>query len=128
MGRMSFVDTLGTCFFSTIVSREILARAVSAATGWDFTAEEAREVGLRIVNLARVYNFRQGHTRYLEAPSPRYGSVPVDGPFAGKSFMPSLDQMLDLYYEQMGWDKKTGKPLPETLKKLGLEFAIKDLW
>jgi len=27
----------------------------------------------------------------------------------------------------MGWDPETGKPLPETLKKLGLEELIKHL-
>jgi aldehyde:ferredoxin oxidoreductase len=31
------------------------------------------------------------------------------------------------YYGLMGWDTKTGKPLPETLKKLGLGDLIKDL-
>jgi aldehyde:ferredoxin oxidoreductase len=24
------------------------------------------------------------------------------------------------YYDHMGWDPETGKPLPETLKKVGL--------
>lgn len=127
-GRMSFVDTLGTCFFSTMASMGFLAETLNAATGWDFTEEEAESVGLRIVNLARVYNFRQGHTRSLDAPSPRYGSIPADGPFAGKTFMPSLERMLDMYYQKMGWDEKTGKPLPETLERLGLEHAIKDIY
>ncbi len=127
-GRMSFVDTLGVCFFSTLVDPKLLAQAVSAATGWDFTGQEAEDVGLRIVNLARVYNFRQGHTREMEAPSPRYGSTPVDGPFAGKSMTPMLDQLLDDYYQRMGWDKATGKPLPETLRRLGLEQVVQDIW
>jgi aldehyde:ferredoxin oxidoreductase len=69
-----------------------------------------------------------GHTRDLDAPSPRYGSTPVDGPFAGKSIMGSLDAMLDDYYRQMGWDEKTGKPLPETLERLGLGEAVEDIW
>jgi aldehyde:ferredoxin oxidoreductase len=127
-GRMSFVDSLGVCFFATMASMPVLAEALSAATGWDFTEEEAEVLGLRIVNLARVYNIRQGHTRELDAPSPRYGSTPVDGPFAGKTFMPSLDHMLDMYYREMGWDEKTGKPLPETLERLGLGYAIKDIY
>jgi len=127
-GRMSFIDTLGVCFFSTLTEVKVLAEALSAATGWNFDAEQAELVGRRIVNLARVYNFREGHTRSLEAPSPRYGSTPVDGPFAGKTFMPKLDEMLDDYYQRMGWDKDTGKPLPETLKALGLDYAIKDIW
>ncbi|MFC2001031.1 aldehyde ferredoxin oxidoreductase family protein [Chloroflexota bacterium] len=128
-GRMSFEDTLGTCRFATLVDMEVLAEAVRAATGWeDFTEGEAETVGLRILNLTRVYNFRCGHTRELEAPSPRYGSAPVDGPAEGWSIIPVLDGMLDSYYEQMGWDKATGKPLPDTLKKLGLEHIIKDIW
>lgn len=82
--------------------------------------------GLRIVNLARVYNAKAGHTRALDAPSPRYGSAPIDGPFAGQSIMPLLNQMLDIYYKKMGWDVETGKPLPETLTRLGLDHTIKD--
>jgi len=28
----------------------------------------------------------------------------------------------------MGWDEETSKPLPETLRKYGLEHVIRDLW
>ena len=126
-GRMSFEDTLGTCRFACMADTETLAEALSAATGWDFNADDAETLSLRIVNLMRVYNFRCGHTRELEAPSPRYGSAPLDGPIKGISIIPVLDEMLDSYYERMGWDKETGKPLPDTLKKLGLEHLIKDI-
>jgi len=127
-GRMSFEDTLGTCRFATLVEMKMLAEAVRAVTGWDFNENEAETIGLRIVNLMRAYNFRCGHKRELETPSPRYGSAPVDGPAKGKSIMPELEGMLDRYYEQMGWDKETGKPLPDTLRKLGLEHTIRDIW
>ncbi len=33
--------------------------------------------------------------------------------------------MVENYYRLMGWDPKTGKPLPETLKQLGLEEISK---
>jgi aldehyde:ferredoxin oxidoreductase len=36
--------------------------------------------------------------------------------------------MLDVFYREMGWDKASGKPLPQTLKKLGLEEVSRDLW
>ena len=127
-GRMSFEDTLGTCRFATLVEMNTLAEAVQAATGWQFTEDEAQTTGLRIVNLFRVYNFRCGHTREMEAPSPRYGSTPVDGPVAGREVLPELDKMLDDYYNRMGWDIATGKPLPETLTQLGLESVIKNIW
>ncbi|MFC1861704.1 aldehyde ferredoxin oxidoreductase family protein [Chloroflexota bacterium] len=126
--RMSFWDTLCICFTVSSASIELVADAVSAATGWDFTAEEATQLSLRIVNQMKVYNILNGHTRELDAPSPRYGSAPVDGIAEGVSIMPMLDQMLDEYYQLMGWDKETGKPLPDTLRKLGLEHIIKDIW
>jgi aldehyde:ferredoxin oxidoreductase len=33
--------------------------------------------------------------------------------------------MLNKYYQLMGWDRKTGKPLPETIKELGIEDIAK---
>jgi aldehyde:ferredoxin oxidoreductase len=38
------------------------------------------------------------------------------------------DEMLDIYYREMGWDRRTGKPVPDTLKKLGLDHIIPDMW
>jgi len=32
---------------------------------------------------------------------------------------------MDQYYKMMGWDRKTGMPLPETLKELGIEDLAK---
>jgi len=63
----------------------------------------------------------------MEAPSVRYGSMPADGPAQGKSVSPQWDALRRNYYAQMGWDPETGKPLPETLTKLGLDDLIKDL-
>jgi aldehyde:ferredoxin oxidoreductase len=42
--------------------------------------------------------------------------------------MPHLDKMLRNYYQCMGWDEATGKPLPQTLSNLGLDFIIPHLW
>jgi aldehyde:ferredoxin oxidoreductase len=35
--------------------------------------------------------------------------------------------MKRLYFELMGWDPETGRPLPHTLKSLGLEKLIESL-
>jgi aldehyde:ferredoxin oxidoreductase len=35
-----------------------------------------------------------------------------------------LDSMLDKYFDLRKWDKKLGVPLPETLRRLGLDFTI----
>jgi aldehyde:ferredoxin oxidoreductase len=127
-GAGQFEDCLGVCRFTTRTNLKLLAQAVSAATGWDFPIEETMEVGRRVVNLLRVFNIRHGHTAEMDAPSPRYGSTPVDGPAPGKSIMVHWNELRSNYYEQMGWDRETGKPLPDTLRHFGLEYTIPELW
>jgi aldehyde:ferredoxin oxidoreductase len=127
-GAAQFEDCLGTCRFTTRTNMKLLCEAVSAVTGWDFTPQEGMDVGKRIVNLLHCFNMRHGHTAAMDAPSPRYGSAPADGPSKGISIIPQWNELRSKYYAGMGWDKETGKPLPETLKRYGLEFAITDLW
>jgi len=55
--------------------------------------------------------------------------APADaGPAAGKSIKPYLEGWVRDYYENLGWDRKTGKPLRSTLKKLDLEEFIPMVW
>jgi aldehyde:ferredoxin oxidoreductase len=100
---------------------------LNAVTGWDLTLDDAFTVGRRIINQLRVFNFRHGMRREDERPSKKYGSVPIDGPAAGKDIMEKWALMLRTYYTEMGWDPVTGKPLPETLRNLDLEDLIADL-
>lgn len=127
-GSMQFEDSLGTCRFCARTNLPLLTEALNASTGWDITPAEAMQQGRRTMALLRSFNIRHGHTRDDDRPSPRYGSTPVDGPMEGKTLASEWDAMLDNYYRIMGWDEKTSKPLPETLKSLGLEHVIPDLW
>ena len=125
-GRRQFEDCLGVCRFCA-EDFQLTLDALNAVTGWDFDKREAMDAGRRVVNQLRVFNFRHGLTKHMEAPSTRYGSMPVDGPLEGISIMPHWDFMLSNYYRLMEWDIESGKPLPETLKKLGLESLVADL-
>jgi aldehyde:ferredoxin oxidoreductase len=127
-GAMIFEDSLVTCRFNTMNALDLICEAVNASTGWDMNVEEAMNVGRRAVNLARAYNLRAGIGAELDAPSARYGSTPHDGLAAGKGIMPHWEKMIKNYYHLMGWDEKTGKPLAETLRALGLDFVIPQLW
>ena len=127
-GPMAFEDSLVLCRFATSSNLVLLTRLLNAATGWNVTVGEAMEIGRRIVNLMKVFNVRHGLSSELDAPSPRYGSTPGDGPAAGKSIMAHWEEMLRNYYDQMGWDRQTGKPLPETLRSLGLGDIVSDIW
>jgi aldehyde:ferredoxin oxidoreductase len=123
-GLMVFEDSLGVCRFNTRMNLQLESEAVREVTGWDFTPEEGKNVGLRAVNLMKVYNLRSGITKEKDYPSERYGSTPVDGPSKGIAIKLHWETMLKNYYRYMGWDAETGKPLPETLRKLGLEDLI----
>jgi aldehyde:ferredoxin oxidoreductase len=127
-GIMEFDDSLGTCRFNTRLNLVLEAKAMTAVTGWNFRPEEAKAVGLRIVNLMKAFNIQAGISKDLDYPSIRYGSTHVDGPWQGVGIMPHWEEMLENYYRLMGWDIETSKPLPETLKSLSLAHVIKDLW
>lgn len=117
-----FEDCLGICRFCSR-DPELAVACVNAVTGWDMTVVEALAVGRRASNLLRLFNLRHGLDPALERPSPRYGSVPVDGPAAGRNILEHWDVMVSRYWELMGWDQTTGAPLPETLRGLGLEMG-----
>ena len=40
----------------------------------------------------------------------------------------NLKGMVKEYYQLMGWDLKTGKPLRSTLRRLGLRKEERDMW
>lgn len=126
-GLMQFEDSVGTCRFNTRMNGKLIAEAVSAATGWEFTPEEGKLVGRRAVNLMRAFNLRAGIGKEHDRPSSRYGSTPVDGPTEGISILPHWDAMLRNYYELLGWDPETGIPLPATLEDLGIDYVSGNL-
>ena len=127
-GRRSFEDSLGVCIFTTRTRLENICRAVSAATGWNYTVEEAIRFGRRTAAINRATALRCGHTGALEYPSVRYGSTPVDGPAKGQAVRDQWETMLDTWYAEVGYDRKSGKPWPKTLEALGLDWLARDLW
>jgi len=128
LGRRHFEDSLGACIFTTRTLVESLCRALNAATGWNYTKEEAMRLGRRTAALFRAFDLRSGLGPELEWPSPRYSSIPVNGPARGQSVQAHWERMLDVWYETVGYDRKTGRPRPDTLQALGLESLIPALW
>jgi aldehyde:ferredoxin oxidoreductase len=126
-GLMQLEDSAVSCRFNTRMNVGRISEAIAAATGWDFTAEEGRRAGRRIVNLMRAYNLRTGMRKEHDRPSKRYGSTPVDGPTARISILPHWEAMLRNYYELLGWYPDTGIPLPSTLESLGIRYVDEEL-
>jgi aldehyde:ferredoxin oxidoreductase len=127
-GRRAFEDSLGICIFTTRTRLENVCRALSAATGWYYTVAEAMRFGRRTAAINRATALRCGLGPDLEKPSFRYGSTPENGPAAGHAVSAQWEKMVDTWYREIGYDRKTGKPLPQTLKDLGLAWLAKELW
>ena len=135
--RSTFEDVNGVCWFAANINMRrtpgyhtLMARSIATAVGWDdFSHEEVLEVGERVMNLQRVYGIRRGMTKADDLDiGPRFMEPHTTGAYAGLDIRPHLVGMIEEFYESMGWSKEEGKPLPETLKRLGLDDLIPPLY
>jgi aldehyde:ferredoxin oxidoreductase len=118
-------NSLVICHFANVPPGTVL-ELTNLATGFDYSLDELMRVGERAWNLKRAINTRLGlartddrlpaHVMRARSDAP---SEPVELP---------LDDMLRAYYRARGWDELSGKPLPDTLRRLGLEEVIPELW
>jgi aldehyde:ferredoxin oxidoreductase len=124
-------DVLGGCRLQWVelgIDRDLYVPALEAITGIKRTWEDLEQVGARIWNLSRLYWAREidGFGREWDQPSPRfYEDPPKTGATAGQiTKYEDVQSLLDMYYEQRGWDDN-GYPTPATLEKLNLTaFAV----
>jgi aldehyde:ferredoxin oxidoreductase len=124
-------DVLGGCRLQWVelgIDRDLYVPLLEAMTGIKRSWEDLEKTGERIWNLTRLYWMREvdGFDRSWDQPSPRfYTEAPVSGATAGQITNPEdVQKLLDMYYEQRGWDS-AGHPKKETLEKLKLvEFAV----
>lgn len=132
-GKIKFMnDSTGLCMFITWGIQnglKLVVDSLKAATGWDYTPEELLAVGERVMHLERAFNVRHGLKPEDDWAVPeRLTNAPADGPAKGMAIKPYLKGMVKEYHRLMGWDEKTGKPWIATLKKVGLNDVIEDLW
>ncbi len=117
----SFIDSMIVCKFNTFsTGPEDYVELMKAAMGWeDFTTEELLETGERIYNTERLFAVREG-TEYRDYLPKRLLEQPLpDGPAKGRTAKEALETYLPEYYKLRGWED--GKPLPDTLRRLGLD-------
>ena len=84
----------------------------------------------RIINLERAFNCREGLRREHDVLAERFMTEPIPEGASKGLYCPKeqLESMKDEYYELMGWDKKTGIPTKDTLKRLSLNKQAEDLY
>lgn len=111
-------DSAGLCKFLLLAGIFPLPEYISAATGCDFTPGEMLVTGERIQTLRQLFNFREGiEPRKFQLPR-RISEPPLTGPF--KELNVDFDTLRRQYYQAMGWDQETGRPLASRVEELGL--------
>lgn len=119
---------LGLCFFgpaprSFIQVDDVLA-AVRGATGWDVTVDELLEIGERAMNMARVFNIREGIDRRQDKLPERLFLPLEGGTLTGVSIdRDAFEAAITALYTLKGWNPETGAPTEACLERLGLEWT-----
>jgi aldehyde:ferredoxin oxidoreductase len=101
--------------------------AMKTITGWDIDMDEIQKTGHRIVTMRQAFNVREGLETPWKFPDRMMGIPPkTEGPRAGITL--NADDLFNEYYQELGWDIKTGKPSEKVLLELGLEDVAKELY
>jgi aldehyde:ferredoxin oxidoreductase len=127
----SFLDSASLCQFVfgpawTLYGPQEAVDVVRTVTGWeDFDVDELMEIGERRLNMLRAFNAREGIGRREDRlPDKFFRPLIGTGPTAGVALdRTAIEDALDEYYRLAGWDGGSGNPTPETLARLGLEWA-----
>jgi aldehyde:ferredoxin oxidoreductase len=118
---------IGCCMFIPW-SREQIAEAITAMTGWKVSLYELLKATERGVTLARVFNLREGLTRADDRLPKRMETAHVSRTVNEKPVTPqSLDEALTMFYGMMGWDPQTGTPTLAKLQELDISWAAAHL-
>jgi len=125
------VDMLGTCGRGQInrfYSNKVQAELYSAVTGIEISGEELMKAAERAVNLIKAANVREGFDRKDDRfPDGWFGKEKHKDYYEKVEITKEIAYgLLDDYYDERGWDLKTGIPTKEKLIELGLNFVITD--
>ncbi len=116
---MGLFDSLKTCKFIQFggIKPTHLLEWYNAITGRGLGMDEFMEIGARIFNQKRLYNFMCGSTGSDDTLPRRIREERRE--VGGSELVPPFEPMLKEYYKVRGWDEH-GTPRAETLERLGL--------
>ncbi len=121
----SLLEFLGICQFPLFqrIPLSTWAELYTATTGIETTYKDLIKQAENVWDLKRAYNLREGASRKDDSFPDRFFSESV--PVGNNKFPPlnrdNISQLLSDYYEERGWDRKSGEPSKEKLKSLGIK-------
>jgi len=126
-------DILGVCDFGyvprSVGTMEELLEIICATTGWRTTWFELMQVGERSINMARIFNLREGFTSKNDTLPEVFFQDFKGGSLDGQGAIDKEDfqKAIKLRYELMGWNPDTGIPSTAKLIELGLDWLIDEV-
>ncbi len=130
----ALVDSLGLCSFAGDHGKRFapgfdtgdFTDFMRAITGIQWTGEELLRAGERIINLEKMFNYREGFRRGDDNLPEIFFERPLTkGPEKGAVLnREKFNDTLTSYYRKRGWDPETTEPGRNKLKKLDLEFTL----
>ena len=95
----------------------------NAATGFGYTVDDLRTVGVRGWTMERLFNLREGLSRKDDTLPERLFTTPIhDGPSKGAVVNKAdFEAELDSYYALWGWTRE-GVPTRDCLDRLGISI------
>lgn len=99
--------SLCICDFWATLSYERMAELMTLVTGKEWTEQDMKDVGERVINIARAFNQREGFDRKDDTMPKRLANEALQhGAAAGQKIpQEAFEDMLDQYYTVLGWDK-----------------------
>lgn len=130
-------DLFGICKIFYVLSAayteftpDDFARIYTAATGLELSGVDLLKASERIYNLEQAFNVKiGGFSRKDDTLPDRLFEEKTDGDLAKRKALErdKIDQLLDEYYEERGWDKVTASPTRKILEVLDLKTVADDL-
>jgi aldehyde:ferredoxin oxidoreductase len=122
-----FKNCAGLCIVPRYSDEQLVAM-IQAITGWDVSIYELEKVGQRGMDMARVFNGREGFTADDDRMPPRFTTPFESGPLAGSRVNERhLQSMKRNHYHIMGWDVDSGIPTRARLEDMGIGWVAEQL-
>jgi aldehyde:ferredoxin oxidoreductase len=120
---MSLANGAGMCMFGLFIGAKRIPTFdwLNAASGWTLTPEEYMTIGERIQTLKQAFNIKHGIEPKDNFISARALGKPPQKEGANKGRFVDMEKLAPDYWDQFGWDKATGKPEEETLRRLNIK-------
>ncbi|WP_432663878.1 aldehyde ferredoxin oxidoreductase family protein [Wukongibacter baidiensis] len=121
----SFFNMTGICDFVPVprgaMPVEDVVALVKAATGWETSLWELMISGERTINMARLFNLREGFTKKDDTLPDRLFEGLKNGRLEGNNISKEeFEEAISIYYSMMGWDDE-GVPTKGKLLELNIE-------